>query len=195
MNTDELQCYSANNATVSGGSLHLTATQQANTCTSKGITATKQYTSGLVSTNPHDGRSSGGFEFSYGYVESRIYLPASGSQIANWPAFWTDGQSWPTNGENDVMEGLDGQACFHFHSPSGGPGGCAPGDYTGWHTYGADWEPGSVTYYYDGVKVGQITTGITSAPQFLILNNAVYASHPTVVPADMQVDYVRVWQH
>ena len=49
------------------------------------------------------------------------------------------------------MEGLSGQACWHFHDPQGGPGGCSTATYTGgWHTFGADWEPGSVTYYYDG---------------------------------------------
>ena len=98
----------------------------------------------------------------------------------------------------DIMEGLGGgKACWHFHSPSGGPGGCAPGDFTGWHTYGAEWKPGSVTYYYDGKQVGQITTGITSSPMYVILNNGVSTEHggPTVTPADMMTDYVRVWQH
>lgn len=94
------------------------------------------------------------------------------------------------------MEGLGGQACYHYHSPSGGPGGCATGNYSGWHTYGAEWKPGSVTYFYDGKQVGQITTGISSSPQYLILNNAVWSGGgPSATPADMQVDYVRVWQH
>jgi hypothetical protein len=46
------------------------------------------------------------------------------------------------------------------------------------------------------VKVGQITTGITSAPQYLILNNTQGSyGGPTNVPVTMLVDYVRVWQH
>src|ERR1700682_4716091 len=69
---------------------------------------------------------------------------AGAGAISNCPAVWTDGQSWPTDGELDVMEGLSGQACWHFHDPQGGPGGCSSATYTGgWHTYGADWEPGT----------------------------------------------------
>ena len=69
------------------------------------------------------------------------------------------------------------------------------GDFTGWHTYAADWQPGVVTYYYDGTEVGQITTGITSSPMYLILNDAVGgAGGQVVTPSTMQVDYVRVWQ-
>jgi beta-glucanase (GH16 family) len=184
VNTSELAAYAPSQATVGGGSLHLTASQQATTVNGK----TYPYRSGMVQSN-------GKAEYTYGAFEARIYLPAAGTKIANWPAFWTDGQSWPADGENDIMEGLGGQACYHYHSPSGGPGSCAAGDYTGWHTYGAEWAPGSVTYYYDGKKVGQITTGIASSPHYLILNNAVDGGDREVAGADMQVDYVKVWQH
>jgi len=52
-----------------------------------------------------------------------------------------------------------------------------------------------VTYYYDGVDVGSITTGITSSPMYLILNNTVSPYSPNDSEADsMQVQYVRVWQ-
>jgi beta-glucanase (GH16 family) len=127
-------------------------------------------------------------------VWARIYLPGSGSTIDNWPAWWTDGQNWPQDGEMDVLEGLGGQACYHFHSPAGAPGGCAAGNFTGWHTYGAKWESGSVIYYYDGKAVGTITTGITAAPMYLILNDAVSrtAGGPSR-PSTMRIAYVRVW--
>ncbi|WP_236652101.1 glycoside hydrolase family 16 protein [Streptacidiphilus neutrinimicus] len=185
VNSSEQDAYAPSQVSVGGGSLHLAMAQEPTTVNGK----TYPYRSGLV-------ESSGKAQFTYGAFEARIYLPPGSGGVANWPAFWTDGQSWPTDGEMDVMEGLEGQACYHFHSPSGGPGGCASGDYSGWHTYGADWEPGSVTYYYDGKEVGQITTGITSAPQYLILNNGLNSSDAQpVAPSDMQVDYVRVWQH
>ncbi|MEU9080688.1 family 16 glycosylhydrolase [Kitasatospora sp. NPDC048538] len=184
VNSQEAAAYSPSQVSVSGGSLHLAVAQKPATVNGK----TYPYTSGLINTN-------GKAQFTYGAFEARIYSPPSGSQVANWPAFWADGQNWPTDGELDVMEGLGGDACYHFHSDAGGPGSCAHGDFSGWHTYGAEWAPGSVTYYYDGVKVGQITSGITSAPMYLILDNAVDAKYPAVAPADMQVDYVRVWQH
>lgn len=188
VNSAELAAYAPSQVSVSGGSLHLKAEKQQTTASDG---KTYAYRSGLV-------ESDGKAQFTYGAFEARIYTPASGTQIANWPAFWTDGQNWPADGEMDIMEGLSGgTACYHFHSPSGGPGGCAPGNFTGWHTYGAEWKPGSVTYYYDGKQVGQITSGITSSPMYLILNNAISSQHggPTVTPADMMTDYVRVWQH
>jgi beta-glucanase (GH16 family) len=182
VNSAELACYDSKHATVPGdGSLHLLLDTTRNTCKS-----TLNYTGALVSSN-------GKFQYAYGYVEFHVYLPASGASVANWPATWSDGQSWPTDGENDTMEGLGGDACVHFHSPAGGPGACVPGNFTGWHTFASWWQPGIVTYYYDGVLVGTITLGITSAPQYLIIENTLESSSPQVVPADMLVDYVRVW--
>ncbi|MFJ1974133.1 family 16 glycosylhydrolase [Streptomyces sp. NPDC087903] len=186
-NSAEGSAYSPSQVTVSNGSLHLKLIQQSTTVGG----TTYPYLSGLVTSN-------GKAQFTYGAFEARIYTPSSGTQMANWPSFWADGQNWPTDGEMDVLEGLGGSACYHFHSTAGGPGGCASGTYSGgWHTFGAEWKQGSVTYYYDGKQVGQITSGITSAPMYLILNNAINPSHSgtNVVPADMMVDYVRVWQH
>ncbi len=96
------------------------------------------------------------------------------------------------------MEGLGGQAVAHYHSPSesGGPL-VGSGTYAGgWHTFAADWEPGSVTYYYDGVNVGTLTS-VSTSPMYLILNLALSTTitSPNVAPATMKVDYVRVWQH
>jgi beta-glucanase (GH16 family) len=69
------------------------------------------------------------------------------------------------------------------------------GAYTGWHTYGADWEPGVVNYYYDGVLVGSTKSGVTSSPMYLILDYAVGRwGGPVKAPATMKVDYVRVWR-
>ena len=77
------------------------------------------------------------------------------------------------------------------------PGPASAESFTGgWHTFAADWEPGSITYYYDGTEIWQDTSGITSAPMYLILNLALDSSMSVdLVPATMRVDYVRVWQH
>lgn len=182
----ESDCYDPSQDVVSGGALTISAVQQSETCDG----AIEPDSSGLISTN-------GKFQFTYGAFEARIWMPGSGSTVADWPAFWADGQDWPADGEIDVAEGLSGQVCYHFHYPGGGPGGCrtvanAAG---GWHTYAADWEPGSITYYYDGQEVWQDTTGVTSAPMYLILGLGVPSSGPVTVPASFKVDYVRVWQH
>jgi beta-glucanase (GH16 family) len=131
-------------------------------------------------------------------MEARVRLPGSGS-IVDWPAFWAVGQSWPTDGEIDVVEGLGGQACAHFiNHPGRNPGTCATGAFAGqWHIFAADWEPGSVAYYYDGIEIFRDTLGITSAPMCLVLDLAVSdaITSPDTAPATMQVDYVTAWQH
>jgi beta-glucanase (GH16 family) len=198
VNSYEDDCYSPSNVSFPGdGSLHLNVTATSSTCGGK----THPYTGSLVSSNPNDGRSSGGFQYTYGVLEARVYVPADGTKIANWPAVWADGQSWPNDGEDDLMEGLAGQACYHFHylSISGegasGPGHCDTTLTPGWHTFASDWQPGSVTYYYDGKDVGSISTGITSSPMYIILDNTVYPGEANLTEADsMDVSYVRVWQ-
>lgn len=187
VNSEELQCYAPSQVRVQQGALRLSLARRAVSCGGQ----VRPYVSGMIN-------SDGKFQFTYGFLEARLWLPGQGRVITNWPAFWADGQNWPADGEIDVVEGLGGEACWHFNSPHGAPGNCHPGTYTGgWHTFGADWEPGSITYYYDGHVVGRVTSGITSAPMYLILNLATARTYagPVLVPAAMRVDYVRVWQH
>lgn len=187
VNSDELECYNPANVKVSGGTLVFRLTRDAGSC---GGTE-RSYASGMLN-------SDGKFEFTYGFMEARIWLQGQRNRIINWPAFWADGQHWPRDGEIDVVEGLGGLACWHFEYSGGNPGGCVRGMFTGgWHTFGADWEPGAITYYYDGREAGRVTSGVTSAPMFLILDYAASRDYggPVRVPATMRVDYVRVWQH
>jgi len=185
INSAEIGAYGPRQVAVGGGTLTLTATAATQVVNGRMY----PYTSGLVSTY-------GKFSFTYGVVQARIYLPGSGGRVANWPAFWADGMGrWPTTGELDVMEGLGGRAAYHFHSTAGGPGANVAGNFTGWHTYAADWQPGVVTYYYDGHRVGAIDTGITSSPMYLILNYGLDHTYGGAIrtPDAMKVDYVRVW--
>ena len=186
VNPEELQCYDPSQVSEGGGALDLSLIAKSESCGGQ----TRAYASGIVTTMGH-------FTYTYGYIEARVWAPGTTS-VTDWPAVWTDGASWPTDGEQDVFEGLGGQACWHFHDPAGAPGGCSPGTFTGgWHTVGADWEPGSVTYYYDGVPVGSVTSGVTSAPMAVILDLAVDSLYggPVQAPAKFMIDYVRIWQH
>jgi hypothetical protein len=123
------------------------------------------------------------FQFTSGFMQARIWLPGHGGRILNWPAFWADGQNWPKDGEIDVLEGLGGRACWHFVNPATVRGGCAAGTFSnGWHTFAADWEPGSITYYYDGRSARTIRSGITHAPMYLILNKRDRAPVPDSHP-------------
>ncbi len=186
VNTAEQGCYDPAQVSVSGGSLHLNAV--ARSCpANNGVTY--PYASGLVSTKDH-------FTFTYGSIEARIFTAPGSGAIRNWPAFWANGVgAHPANGEIDAFEGLAGRACWHFHYTGGEPGGCAnQANAAGWHTYAAEWRPGVVTYFYDGVQVGRITSGITSSPMYVVLNLGLSStvSGPVSVPSEMLVDYVRV---
>ena len=180
VNKLEVSCYDPAQVAVSDGTLQLSAVRRS--CTAvNGVTYGAA--SGLIESDDH-------YTFTHGYLEARMWLDGS----TTWPAFWADGTGdWPTTGELDVMENLDGELCWHFHSPNNGPGGCATTPPSGWHTFGADWERGSVTFFYDGVQVGRITKGITSSPMFVIVNLGLKSV--SSAPANIQVDWVRVWQH
>jgi beta-glucanase (GH16 family) len=188
-NNNELDCYSPHNVYFPGdGTLHLDVTATPSTC--GGVT--RPYTGAMINTNPARGR--GGYQYTYGVLEAKVYLPGSGSLLADWPGVWADGQNWPYDGEDDLMEGIYGMACWSFHNVAGMDHMCYRTVTPGWHTFASDWQPGSITYYYDGVDVGSDTSGITSSPMYIILDNTVHANSPVTGPDSMQVQYVRVWQ-
>lgn len=146
----------------------------------------------LLDTDPSQG---GNFTFTgTAAAEARVYLPGTAGVVYNWPAFWTNGQSWPSTGESDIMEGLSGQTCYHVHTNAGGPGNCVNVG-SGWHTFGEKWDAAAqqVTFYYDGVNVGSEPFVQGNSPQYLIFD---YTSEQgdTIAGASMLVDYVRVWK-
>ena len=198
---EELACYDPAQVEVSGGILKLKAVSKSTSCGDK----IRPYVSGAINSRDK-------IEFSYGYFEARIWLDADASAIYNWPGWWLDGHNWPFDGELDIMEGLGGSAKATWHGPekkgeNGKEGdGFAFGDagvLSGWHVFAAEWQPGKVTSYYDGVKLGEYSssTNITSSPQYLILMAQISPEEgdgsyggPIKIPSEMNVDYVRVWQ-
>ena len=182
-----------------GGTMNNVSTSPANVTESNGVlslTLSSPTVGALVDTNPSDAAHPG-FTFTYGFVEARIWFPGSGQTIDNWPAFWTDGQNWPNDGEIDIAEGL-GSMTGNYHNSAGTWNSPEPDTNisTGgsWHVYGVDWEPGSITWYIDGQVVHTLTsatTSITSSPQYIIFN--VGAGHTPAVGTTMMVDWVREW--
>ena len=160
-------------------------------------------TGGLVSTNPDDGVAGhSGFQIAPSpgkpvYIEFEATLPGASGKVANWPALWLDGQTWPEDGEIDVMEGLGGYAAYHIHFGTSGEGSEGPGagvnDAAGTHTYGVLWTTTSITFVYDGTVVGTIAESLTS-PEYLVMENSFNSADPTALPATLDVRYVRVWQ-
>ncbi|HSK38688.1 MAG TPA: carbohydrate-binding domain-containing protein [Arenibaculum sp.] len=160
------------------------------------------YTSGMIS-------SEQSFSQQYGYFEIRAEMPA-GKGL--WPAFWlltADGE-WPP--EYDVVEVLGHEpdrlyATSHYNDASGvhrlDHAASVKGLFDssdGFHTYGFDWQPDTITWYYDGIKVGEAANRVTDQPMYLIANLTVGGGWPgspdgsTDFPADMKIDYIRAYQ-
>ncbi len=194
-NNDELQCYTASNATVSNGLLHLKAEK-------RNITAggrTFNYASGLVSSYPS-------FSQTYGYFEMRAKFPGTNGF---WPAFWLLPKSgaWPP--EIDVIEHLSKQpstAYFTMHYGTEANHQQSQGTWNGpnltqdYHVYAVDWQPNSMVWYVDGVERYRLSnTNVPNVPMFILANLAVggsWAGAPdstTVFPNNMEVDYIRAW--
>ena len=64
---------------------------------------------------------------------------------------------------------------------------------SGWHTFGVDWMPGRLVFYYDGVEVGVQESGVTSKPRYIVVALAISGS-TAATPQTMKVDYMRVWK-
>lgn len=179
-----------------GGKMNNVSTSAANVAVGGGLLALTlaSSTSGaLVSTNPSDAAKTG-FQFTYGFAEARIWFGGSGSTVYDWPAWWTDGQNWPADGEIDIAEGL-GTMTSNYHSSSGANNsGTIPGTWAAsWHTYAVWRQPGKNVIYFDGQVVRSYATNDGGSPHYLILNIG-SSSSPTVLGAQVKVDYVRVWQ-
>jgi beta-glucanase (GH16 family) len=193
----ELECYSPAQDVVQGGELDLNLiAQPVSGCVVNGgpQTTSANYVSGMVNTR-------GKFSYTYGFLEARVWLPGSAWAGVDWPGVWEVGNPAPQDGEIDLVEGLGGEACYHFHDPTGAPFGGCLGSWDGaWHTFGVDWEPGSVNWYDDGNLVGTVTSAqadITGEPMYLIADLALDNSMggPISTPASLRIDYIRVWQH
>ncbi|HEY2004725.1 MAG TPA: hypothetical protein VGH44_06450 [Candidatus Saccharimonadia bacterium] len=48
-------------------------------------------------------------------VESKVWLPGSGSTLIDWASYWTDGTNWPATGELDAIETQYGQSYVTYH--------------------------------------------------------------------------------
>lgn len=146
------------------------------------------------------------FAHLYGYWEVRARVEAGvgyGPSILLWP----ESGNWPTDGELDLMEipgGARTQAFTTIHYGAGNTkiGTNAIGDFTQWHTYAVDWQPGYVAFYIDNVEVLRTTdpSAIPSKPMWLGIQLDVGAAGHWIPAPDattpptvaLHVDYVRL---
>jgi len=151
---------------LTSGALDITARQQPGP---GGAT----WSSGVITTQTS-------FSQLYGVFEMRAELPAGAGM---WPAFWLlpASTAWPP--ELDVVEKIGGDpSLIHetTHSAVGGPNvwnsftSRVADTSAGFHTYAVDWEPTTITWYFDG---SAIVTAPTPAdmhvPMYMLANLAV----------------------
>jgi beta-glucanase (GH16 family) len=205
---NEKQYYLPGQASIVGGNLRITATNQP--------LSGKLYRSARLESKS---------AFNVGRFEARIDLPAGKGM---WPAFWLNANAvqWPVGGEIDIMENKGSQptitsSSFHWqkdptvaccnqhlfvaHNYSATENGSLVNFQAGFHTYATEWDPTQIRFFVDGNQFFTVnqdssmsTANFTTAKN-IILNLAVggdFDGDPngtTMFPQIMDVDYVRVW--
>jgi len=146
----------------------------------------------------------------YGYMEYRCKFPNSGKGY--WPAGWMLGTNigsvgWPTCGEVDVAEEVNGQWENHqsLHMPGWDPTvvWTVNQSTSTYHNYGAWWQPGFITFNMDGHNSATFSRGgggnwvFDNQRLFVILNLAIGGNFPgnpdgsTRANGNFDIDYVR----
>ena len=188
---EELEYYSPDGYEVTNGVLRLKGENRPS--------GGKPYTSGMVT-------SFGKFAQEFGWFEMRAKFPRGKGY---WPAFWLlpSNKTWPP--EIDVLEILGHEPnkdymTNHYRNAEGkheGKGGSfiGPDFSTDFHTFALDWEPGSITWYVDGVQRYQTTENVPAEPMYMLANLAIGGGWPgnpdatTPFPGYMDVDYIRAY--
>jgi beta-glucanase (GH16 family) len=190
---NELEYYAPDGYEVRDGRLRLKGERRA--------MGGRDYTSGMITSLGH-------FAQTYGYFEIRARFP-KGKGL--WPAFWLlpTTKKWPP--EIDVLEILGHEPTkvyfsTHWRDEQGQHRGNTS-SYTGpdfsadFHTFAAEWKPGEVIWYVDGVERGRSTAGVPAEPMYVIANLAIGGDWPgnptlgTTFPGVMEIDYIRVYKH
>lgn len=157
------------------------------------------YTSGAIHSN-------GKFNITYGYIEGRFKMSGTGT----WPAFWTLNASaeWPP--EIDILEVPHERTVHHYyyhfgkdaaHEASFGGKHEGVDKSKDFHTYGVEWGPDYMHFYFDGKRINENFNRQECAQgkdMYLIINLAVggWAGTPTsndIFPSTYECDWVRVW--
>lgn len=205
---NELQYYTskAANASVANGILTITVKKEA--------IEGKEYTAARLT-------SKGKGDFLYGRIEARAKLPGG---KGTWPAIWmlpTDRAygTWPKSGEIDIMEHVGHnpnkvhisthtEAYNHVINTQKTAIKMVDSAMTQFHLYRVDWTPNAIRGYIDNMLVFTLVnegTGYAAWPfdkRFHILLNVAFGGNwggekgidPSVLPAKMEIDYVRVYK-
>ncbi len=210
---NELQLYQGSNLSVTNGNLVIAARQE----TVSGPTTpfdptpkTFNYTSGRIESKANFSASASSPNVR---MMARIKLP---SGYGMWPAFWSYGDPWPTQGEIDILEAR-GQEDFkyqtnYFYGRTAnrnlvrGAEGFITTDVslqTCYHVYEMIWSQNELRFYFDGVQVktnsGSYVPSLFGKTERITLNLAVGGLffsnfNPALIQTGtMYVDWVKVF--
>jgi beta-glucanase (GH16 family) len=210
---NELQLYQAPNLSVTNGNLVIAARQE----TVSGPTTpfdptpkTFNYTSGRIESKTNFSASTSSPSVR---MMARIKLP---SGYGMWPAFWSYGDPWPTQGEIDILEAR-GQEDFkyqtnYFYGRTAnrnlvrGAEGFVTTDVSlqsCYHVYEMIWSQNDLKFYFDGVLVktnsGSYVPSLFGKTERITLNLAVGGLffsnfNPALIQTGtMYVDWVKVF--
>lgn len=190
---DELGQYTSDQVQTAIDGLHLLATHEQ-------APDGRDYKTGMIASYP-------GLTIVPGqFLEASIKV--SGGK-GMWPAFWLlNADEYPP--EIDIFEILNGDSVdhMHYHASNSNYDAYAQDFSYGeslannFHTYGLYYDVGLIEWWFDGQKVGETSSDVTSDPLYITINNAVSASNgyagapdnTTVFPNSMVVRYVRTWK-
>ncbi len=209
---NELQCYTPDQVSVSGGNLVLRAENRSVQCPNGQIRA---QTSGMLRTRAltlSPGQSIG--------WKVKLTPADDTNQEGLWPAVWSSswaGGKWPKGGEWDGFEVMTANSPdrvaygIHFADPSGNHDKKSRevfGDQFSdtWHEFRFDYgHDGVLVWYMDGVETHRVTDAptlqgypapfdqtMTELRINLALGGNPGALNPLALPATLEVDYIRV---
>jgi beta-glucanase (GH16 family) len=210
---NELQMYTANNLLLNGGVLNIEAKREnvtGPTTPYNPALSAFQFTSGRIETTKNFSTTRTTPRVR---VSARLKLPTG---YGMWPAFWTYGDPWPTQGEIDIMEARGNEpdrfSTAYWYGKRSGVNLAsgtdkmilAGSDLTAcWHLYEMIWEKNTLTYLLDGqvvdVKSGGYIPSMFGKKQRVTLNLAVggnFFGNPqpsTIVTGTFQADWVKVF--
>jgi beta-glucanase (GH16 family) len=211
---NELQYYQAPNLQLSNGILNIICKKETVTGATTPFDATQKtfsYTSGRIESKVLYSAASTSPKIR---MAARIKLP---SGYGMWPAFWSYGDPWPTQGEIDILEAR-GQEPFQYQTNyfygrarnknlvSNGTSVITSGVslQTCWHVYELIWAQNSLTFLLDGqvvdTKTGSYVPNLFGKKEKVVLNLAaggLFFSNldpAQIKTGTLQVDWVKVFK-
>ena len=210
---NELQLYRAANLSISGGMLSIQAKKETvtgPTLPSNSTPKSFDFTSGRIESKTNFSAKATTPKVR---MMTRIKLPTG---YGMWPAFWSYGDPWPTQGEIDIVEAR-GNEPYNYSTAYwyGRRAGVNLASNTEshitsaysltecFHVYEVIWEKNMLSFYLDGqlvdVKTGGYIPSFFRKQQRITLNLAVggaFFGNPSpseIVTGTMQVDWVKVF--